>query len=497
MKKFVVLAGLVAAALLLGVTGTAVRSNDAQAKPTDILSINPTVCYAYAVVYELDFTIPGWLVDQDASGGAVDDTDYAIYACLPAVAPANTVAAHPPGLMNPENLAALADALGGDVDTPDTFQVLADASGDQLGVNGYLWILTWVSNDAAMTLEADEGIWVAGLSSGTSLATCPLNNIAIPALDADCDANGTKGDEVVVDLLKGNGAADVDSSPQVVVTQPPSGSDVILDYTVAGDPDDITVAAFPDGNVQEGMTAAKCEEPALDLTDFTNEIEAPEVNGLLATVVDEDGTELVGIPVEWESDDTDVANLNWEETVSMVTEAGTLAPNMFCGDEVGTATITGGINTDADAELELDDDVDVTVLGAPDDMTLTPSAASITCDGVNSSTVTAALVDSKGNKVVDGTEIRFDVVALGIAYPITATTTGGTGAAASKITPLSGMSAGVVVIVTVEDSSGDVVLEKNIRIDCTLPVAPPVAPPVSPTGPTVVPPGTGDGGYLP
>ncbi len=192
--------------------------------------------------------------------------------------------------------------------------------------------------------------------------------------------------------------------------------------------------------------------------------------------------------MDWSSDDTDVANLNLDTSITWALESGTVAANLFCGDETGTATITADIGVE-DAE------VDVTVIGAPDAMTLTASPATITCDGVNSSTVSAALVDSEGNKVVDGTDVRFEVVALGIADPITATTAGGTGAATSKITPLSGVSAGVVVMVTVEDADGDVVLEGNIRIDCALPVAPP--PPVSPTGPTVVPPGTGDGGYLP
>ena len=59
------------------------------------------------------------------------------------------------------------------------------------------------------------------------------------------------------------------------------------------------------------------------------------------------------------------------------------------------------------------------------------------------------------------------------------------------------MSAGVVVLVKALDADGDTALEGNIRIDCALPVAPPPPPPVSPTGPTVKPPGTGDGGYLP
>ena len=198
--------------------------------------------------------------------------------------------------------------------------------------------------------------------------------------------------------------------------------------------------------------------------------------------------------MDWSSDDEDVANLNLPRTTSWALASGTTAADLFCGDEIGTATITGGVNTDADAELELDDELDVTVIGAPDAMTLSASPASITCDGVSSSTVSADLVDSEGNKVVDGTDVRFEVVALGTADPITATTTGG--AATSKITPLSGVSAGVVVLVTVKDIDDDVVLEGNIRIDCAEP-APVAPPPVAPTGPTVVPPVTGDGGYLP
>ncbi len=66
-----------------------------------------------------------------------------------------------------------------------------------------------------------------------------------------------------------------------------------------------------------------------------------------------------------------------------------------------------------------DADVDITVIGAPDAMTLTASPAAIACDGMTSSTVSAALVDDEGNPVVDGTDVRFEVVALGISDPIT------------------------------------------------------------------------------
>jgi len=502
MKKFVVLAGLVAVALVLGMAGTAVRSNDAQAKPEDVITFSPNVCTALTTsVLEGDWDNDG--TDYDAA-----DATAGYLACR--------------GLLNtPDGLNDLARVLGADVITasgaveavcgdgldndgdtvfddgcaedyndPALFQDLADLSGAQLGdysvaapasTDGKLWVLTFVTNDGVLTLEADEGIWLSSLTS----------NVSCPGADADCDNVAPEGDGIVVDLLLGNaGAADLGDA-ELVATQ--GGVDVISDYVVVGEPEDITLALIPDGNVQEGIDAADCADDPhltpLDSSVFTDGVAEPEKNGLAATVTDDDGTELAGIFVDWSSDDTDVANLNKDTSISWTLEAGTFASNLFCGDGTGTATITADIGVE-DAE------VDVTVIGAPDAMTLTASPAAITCDGVNSSTVSAALVDSEGNKVVDGTDVRFEVVALGIADPITATTEGGTGAATSKITPLSIASAGVVVMVTVKDADDEVVLEGNIRVDCAAPVAPP-PPPVSPTGPTVVPPGTGDGGCLP
>jgi hypothetical protein len=503
MKKFVVLAALVAVALVLGMAGTAVRGNDAQAKPEDVITFSPNVCMALTNVLLAD-------CDNNGTYSATLDPAACQAICYGTVATpaglatlgkvlgadssavvgaaAETLAQCGNGLN--EDVAA-DDAVNDDgcpiVNDPALFQDLNDLSGAQLGdtstvakLNG-LWVLTFVTNDGNVDFEADEGVWVGG----TSILTCSLL-----AQDQDCDALGTKGDKVVVERLIGNSVADRGDA-QLVATQ--GSVDVIYDYVVVGDPDDITLALVPDGNVQEGVTKSQClDDPhltPLDSSVFTDGVAEPEKNGLAATVTDDDGTELAGIFVDWSSDDTDVANVNLVKSITWALDAGTIAANLFCGDEVGTATITGAVGTVADA------DVDVTVLGAPDAMTLTASPAAITCDGVNSSTVSAALVDSEGNKVVDGTDVRFEVVALGISDPITATTAGG--AAESKITPLSIASAGVVVMVTVKDADGDVALEGNIRVDCAAPVAPPPPPPVSPTGPTVVPPGTGDGGYLP
>jgi len=376
------------------------------------------------------------------------------------------------------------DGCATDYDDPDLWQDLNDLSGAQLsedstGVQGALWVLAFVSNDENVDFEADEGVWV---SSGTSTATCNA--------EQDCDHDGVEGDEIVVDKLIGNSVADRDEGLEIVVEQ--AGVDIVVDYTVVGEPDGIALALLSDEIVQEGCDAGDCsDEPhltPLDSSVFTDGAAEPEKNGLLATVTDDDGTELAGIYVNWTSDDTDVANLNLDTSITWALESGTVAANLFCGDEIGTATITADIGVD-------DDDVDVTVIGVPDAMTLSASPASITCDGVNSSTVSADLVDSEGNSIVDGTDVRFEVVALGIADPITATTAGG--AATSTITPLSLASAGVVVLVTVLDAEDDVALEGNIRIDCAEPVPVPVAPPVVPVVPAVVPPGTGDGGCLP
>jgi len=503
MKKFVVLAALVAVALVLGVTGTAVRSNDAQAKPEDVITFSPNVCMALTNVLEADCnddgkheTAPEIAADKAACQAICYGTvaTPAGLATLGKVLEADTSTADGTA----ETLAQCGNGINDDADgtiddgcpivnDPALFQDLNDLSGAQLGdtstvakLNG-LWVLAFVTNDESVKFEADEGVWAG---TGSTLLCDTLLE------DQDCDALGTKGDKVVVERLIGNSVASLGDS-QLVVTQ--AGVDVVYDYVVVGDPEDITLALVPDGTVQEGVSAADCADDPhltpLDSSVFTDGVAEPEKNGLVATVTDDDGTELAGIFVDYSSDDTDVANLNLDTSVTWALESGTLAANLFCGDEVGTATIT--------AEIEAEDaEVDVTVIGAPDAMALTASPASITCDGVNSSTVSAALVDSEGNKVVDGTDVRFEVVALGTALPITATTADGTGAATSKITPLSGVSAGVVVLVTVKDADDEVVLEGNIRIDCALPVAPP-PPPVSPTGPTVKPPGTGDGGYLP
>jgi len=466
-KKYVVLAGLAAVALLLGIAGTAVRTDTAQAKPTGVLTFSPNVCIALMRVIEgdcnADDAYTAGECDADCAAGlgtadGLNDVARALGADVSA-----TVGAAPES-----DLGTCGDGVDDDVDTvvddgcatgfndPALFQDLADLGGAQLGdysvaaaTQGKLWVLTFVSNDGPLTLEADEGIW---LSNGVSNTNCSA------ILDEDCNNDGVKGDGIVVDRLLGNGVADRGDA-QLVATQ--AGVDVIYDYMVVGEPHGIALALVPDGTVQEGISAAECADDPhltpLDSSVFTDGVAEPEKNGLAATVTDDDGTALAGIFVDWSSDDTDVANLNLPKTVTWALDAGTLALNLFCGDGTGTATITADIGVE-DAE------VDVTVIGVPDAMTLTASPASMVCDGVNYFTITADLVDGYGNPVVDGTPVHFEVLGPATADPILALTVDGM--ARSRIFALSGVATRFPVVVT----SGD--LELSIGVDCVGPPPP-------------------------
>jgi hypothetical protein len=496
MKKFTILAGLMTLALFIGVAGNSLRAGTAEARPTDVISFNPDICVA---------TVIADLIDNGTSTVTVAAaTAEASDLCYLGAG----------GLTNPVHLNRLADILDGAglqdltpvaaadpvgaVDDPDTYAVLVDRSAAQLGSEGttapggqQMWVLTMVTNtDADFALDADEGNW---LSSGSSQATCAFG-------DLDCGGGAIKGDGVVVNFLEGAGVADLGDA---VITATQSGIDVEMDYTVVGPPDDVALTATKD-TIQEGAADADCA-----LADFTTAIAKPQITGLLAVVTDDDGTALTGIQVSWDSSDGDVVHFalvqngadegdETLQTVSLSSGGQVSAPNLGCAGDAGTSTIDATVlewstvpDPDAFVATNIDDETDITVVGAPASMTLAANPPSIACNGVNSSEVSATLLDSAGKPVVAGNSVRFEVVALGIANPIIAKTDAN-GVAKSTITPLSGITAGVTVLVSVVDNAD---IEANILVACQ-PAVPIVVPPVTP--PVVVtPPITGDGGYLP
>jgi hypothetical protein len=430
MKKFAILAGLMALALVIGVAGTTFRADKAEARPTDVIAFNPDVC-AFLTAGDTDC----WFLNLTGLGDVAHD-------------------------------------LKGDVDDPDTYKDLVDASAAQLGRNSIeaagmlpnlnsqsMWVVVFATNGDDVTLNADEGIWLSGTGAGTSTTTQTPN-----------------ADNMVINLLYAGATAPLHLG-DAIVTATQDGIDVEMDYTVVGDPDDFALTATKT-TIQE-YSGADC-----DLADAADEVGLPDVSLLIGKVVDKDGTELTGIWADWDSSDTDAVDLAEATTVSMVSDAGTAALDLACGDEVGESTIT------AEVSASIDDEIDITVVGAPASMTLAANPPSITCNGTNSAEVTATILDADGKPVVAGNKVRFEVLALGTANPIVAKTDAN-GVAKSTITPLSGVTAGVTVLVSVVD---DPTIEGNILVACQ-PAVPTVVPTVTP--PVVTPPVTGDGGYLP
>ena len=131
------------------------REAEAQAGPTGVLALNPTI------------------VNALTHGG-----------CAPAC-----------DLTDPSDLLAVADSDGdgdGEVELSD-FQSL-DVDANQLSENtGQLWVLAFVGNDNNVLMTADEGVFAA---SGTSSLDC-----SIQLADEDCDDDSVRGNGTVVATL--------------------------------------------------------------------------------------------------------------------------------------------------------------------------------------------------------------------------------------------------------------------------------------------------------
>ena len=338
--------------MLILAAQTSTSTRPALARPTDVLSFSPNVCISLMRVIEGDCNGSGTYTagECDAACAAtlgtadgLNDLARGLDADV-----SDTVGAAPES-----DIGACGDGIDDEPDTvvddgcatgyndPALFQDLNDLSGAQLGdysaddalTQGKLWVLTFVSNDGALTLEADEGIWH---SNGASNTNCGA------IADEDCNNDGIKGDGIVVDLLLGNGVADLGNA-ELVTTQ--SGVDVISDYWVVGEPYGISLWASK--STLQQHAAATC-----DVAEFDTQIALADVAGLVATVEDDGGTPLTGVTIGWQSSNSAAADLGVSSSVSMQTTI-TAALNLACGDLPGTATITASVTGVGQDQVEL------------------------------------------------------------------------------------------------------------------------------------------------
>ncbi|MEX2225840.1 MAG: invasin domain 3-containing protein [Dehalococcoidia bacterium] len=347
-----------------------------------------------------------------------------------------------------------------------------------------IYIIAFVDDDGLTTFDAQSGVSVVvsedgGVDEAAPAAdadpeTCTGDN------DEDCGTTDpTNGDGVVVALITATTATD-GAAVVVDVDQESVGDSQTLDIVGVAFSVEVTLV---ETTIQSdaATTCAAGTDP--EVTD-DGALSDAESTIAIAVVTDNDDRALTRITSPITSDETDVAEVG-DQTGATVDagDSGIAAFAVICGgDDSGTANITADIGAD-------DDSAEITVVGPPATITLTAAPAQIACDGSQTSTVTATIVDSAGNNVANGTDVTFSVVALGTANPINTTTTDGT--ASSTITPLSGAAAGVTVIVSAGDASA------STRVDCSLPIPTVVAPGATPTSDVgVTPPDTGTGGYL-
>ena len=356
------------------------------------------------------------------------------------------------------------------------------------GTLNQLLLFAFVDNDGVVTFDAETGVEIEVLVDTTGAVSADADADAETCAgvdDLDCDeVTLDDGDGVVVARAL-DGTADAGETVDVDITQDDEGTTETLNIVGTGDDLTITlVESTIQTNEDDDDDGDDCTaDEDLEVTD-DDALGNPDSTIAIVVATDNDGTVLTRESVTIETGDTDIAAIG--DTTGVTVDGGDSGTAFFavvCGqDDAGETTVDAtGAGEDASADL--------TVVGPAANVTLTASPAQIACDGSQTSTVSATVTDSEGNNVANGTSVTFSVVALGTANPINATTTDGV--ATSTITPLSGATAGVTVVVSAGDASS------SIRVDCSLPVPTVVVPGASPTpGTGVRPPDTGNGGYL-
>lgn len=470
MNKFVLVALAAVAAIVLGF-GVRGATQTAHA---DADAVNVVGC---------EFLIPYIDGDPDDSVVASDITD-ACYTALDAT-----------------DITNLANALGdedgtleiGELDTLDGYDgnQISDSCTGGREIYCTLHVFVFVDDEAPVIIDPDGSELEIAQDTTSSVYTCSTD-----LEDGDCDATiPNNGDGVVVfQLTVRGGAGGGQQGDTVPVTVRQENVEQSFDVNIVGDANDISLTLAEDVIMENGSTSAA--NACVTDSDVTDAIDPPEQTLAIATVLDSDDTELARVPVTISipaADDPEIATIGDNTSVSLV--AGDNLPTAFyaviCGGEgPGETTVTVAID-DAEVNIDSDDDdsADLTVVGEPATINATVSPQEIQCNGTNSSTVTATVLDSDGNNVPAGVPVNFSVVALGTANPINQDTSAD-GTASSTITPLSNASAGVTVIITAGDA------QTSVRVDCAIPLAP-TAPAGTPTQTgRIGPPDTGNGGYL-
>ncbi len=308
MSRFLLLGTLAIVAL----TASAVRTQPAQAKPMNVLGINPRLCFL--MTQGRDWNDNGVLDSGDSTTALVQCQH----------------------LDQPGAIQSLVRVLGGNPDNPQPSDFAPiDLDANQLHEqDGVLTIVAFVSNDDLVTFSTDKGIFDA---SGTASAVCG----PVPFQDEDCDGNGVRGDGVIAVNLIANNAP---RGPGTVTVNQ-SGVDTLLNFTITGEPSQIHLSI---GKAVE-TGAASCQYPQSE-AEWGQASTARQKTVMQAQILDSDGKPLTASLVRWQTDDqtkaVTAAPFGWTTDLG---SAGFAARNVLCGVHnagpvTATASITNGDN---------------------------------------------------------------------------------------------------------------------------------------------------------
>jgi hypothetical protein len=374
--------------------------------------------------------------------------------------------------------------------------------------NGTLFFLVFVDYQAPVSFSTTKGtIWRRGTTAGSPASTQEWVCDTV-AEDVDCvpgatAAGGEAADGVVVGRLVTNfvglGQPDnpVDRGPGRMRIQHGTEPRVDIEFLVVGEPRSVEFLTLS-SKIQTGVTdpGTQCSLPG-DAAGFLAAEGTPQRAIVLGIARDIDGTAVTGAFLTWETDDTDVAVLSAPLTPTIDLGAfGFGAPNIICGtNEPGTSTVRAQIiqavpgpsplPVDPRA-VEAEGTTEFEVVGSPANLEVSLDPAELACDGQETVTARAEVLDAAGDEVAAGNKVNFNVVVRGTADPITANTNA-EGVATSRITPLAEPDTGVSVVISVDG------LQESALISCVLGVTEEPPPPVDEEPVGITPPATGVG----
>lgn len=376
-------------------------------------------------------------------------------------------------------------------DDPGTFK----AAGPFTGV----YVLAFVPDDQAIEIRTSKGKFVQVNDSPGPFAATDDSYICNGQYD-DCNDDGDMLKGMIAVPLGGYGA---ELGPgRITVSQ--GTRQAALDFTVVGEPDSISIETFKgtitngivdldtpgDPNYKKLSDEDECPLPT-SLAGFTDALGRPDKTVLIGRILDEAGTQITQGWVYWSGTGTNVnvpigPIANFGAPVTPTVNLGSFgfgAPQVLCGTK-GTGLVTAraqifgyatgtpdapGLPVDPEAHAAPSATLDFEVIGQVASITAVADPPVVDCNGTNSAKVTATVLTADGQPIANGQSVRWDVVALGTANPITSKTGGGKGEASTVVTPLSPVDElrGVTVnISTIPSNTSAKVITTAVRVDC-------------------------------